>query len=435
LCVAAPDVDANASGGAPGNPDSGTGDASNAGAEAGSLAGTTGSTDAGSAGAAGAAGNSGVELPTHYGQQRVLGDGFAYGGFGQSVALSGDALVVAEPSGASGNGLAHVYRNVAGVWTPEDTLTDAVNFSSVAISGDTVLVGADDVNGVGAAYVYQRIAGKWLFQGPPLVADALPTGAAFGVDTAIEGDSLVIGAPLGGGDTDTQVGRAYVFAKSGSDWLAQGTLAPKEAIVMDRPGAAVAISGDTIVIGAPTNPTFSVPAPGKAYVFTRSGSIWTEQAVLFASDGKPRDGFGYDVALKGDTLVVGATCPCAVGGEAGAAYVFTRTDSTWTQRAKLVQADGMTSIVFGYQVAIDTGRIMVGAYQADSGKGAAYEFIGAGASWVENRKLIASDGANNDKLGFSLALDANHVAASAPGVKIDNLVVGAAYVFDLSATE
>lgn len=379
--------------------------------------------------------DSGPSADGGYTQQVLYGDGTRSGSFGQSVAVSLDALVVGQPTSSSGLGAAYVFRNISGAWTHEQTLSEAlpVGFESygtaVAISGDTIIVGEwDSLNLSGTAFVYVRSAGVWQLQAQLVPSDST-SGDEFGVAVALEGDTALIGAPFDGRDTDTQVGRAYVFVRNGTSWAQQAVLAPAEAILMDRPGAAVALSGDTALIGAPTNPTFSVPAPGKVYAFVRSGITWSEQAVLAGT--VPADMFGNAVSVVQDTAFVGATCPCGLSTGPGSAHVFTRTAGVWSRQAVLTPSDSAAGDEFGYRVALGVGRAVIGAYGIDSSRGAVYEFLGSAGTWQQGRKLIASDGVADDYLGFSVALDNTNVVAGAVSQSQQAFRAGAVYVFGL----
>jgi hypothetical protein len=149
---------------------------------------------------------------------------------------------------------------------------------------------------------------------------------------------------------------------------------------------------------------------GAAYVFTRSGSSWSQQAKLVAGDGAAEDWFGYSVALDGNTAVVGALGADIDGNvDQGAAYVFTHSGSTWSEQAKLTTADGAAADFFGWSVALEGDTALVGAPDADvegsAHQGAVYVFVHSGTDWSEQDKLTAGDGTTYDAFGVSAALD------------------------------
>jgi uncharacterized repeat protein (TIGR01451 family) len=213
----------------------------------------------------------------------------------------------------------------------------------------------------------------------------------------------------------------------------------------DRFGRSVAIDGDTVVVGAYNADLGDIIGAGAAYVFTLDGSIWTEQQKLSASDKAGGDYFGRSVAIDGDTIVAGAYRADPGGSNAGAAYVFTRTGSTWTEQQKLTASDKAENDYFGRSVAISGETVVVGAYNADLGDitdaGAAYVFTRTGSTWTEQQTLTASDAAAEDRLGLSVAISGDTVVVGAcaadPG-GVDR--AGAAYVFaapdaDLEVTQ
>jgi hypothetical protein len=253
---------------------------------------------------------------------------------------------------------------------------------SVAISGDTVVVGAvaegsnaTGVNGdqsnnsagaAGAAYVFTRSGAVWTQQAY-LKASNTDAGDQFGgYSVAFAGDTLVVGAKeeasnatgVNGDQTNNSAdgaGAAYVFTRSGAVWTQQAYLKASNTDSEDQFGWSVAISGDTLVVGArveASNATGvngdqtdnSANSAGAAYVFTRSGTVWSQQAYLKASNTDASDGFGAHVAISGDTVVVGAIVEASnatgVNGDqsdnsaanSGAVYVFTRSGTVWSQR-------------------------------------------------------------------------------------------------------
>src|SRR6266545_734731 len=249
---------------------------------------------------------------------------------------------------------------------------------SVAISGETVVVGAlfdDGAAGLqqGSAYVFARSGGVWTQQQKLLASDAA-AGALFGISVAISGETVVVGAP-----GDDSRGSAYVFARSGGVWSQQQKLRASDAAVADSFGASVAISGETVVVGAIGDDGAAGRDQGSAYVFARSGGVWTQQQKLEASDAAANDLFGLSVAISGETVVVGAPFDAgAAGNSQGSAYVFARSGGVWSQQQKLEASDAALGDQFGFSVAVSGGTVVVGAHD-DSGaagrlQGSAYVF-------------------------------------------------------------
>jgi len=181
---------------------------------------------------------------------------------------------------------------------------------------------------------------------------------------AIADDNIVVGADFADTANGQDSGSAYVFTLTGTTWSQQAKLTASDGAAADNFGASVAIAGDTIVVGAhgeDDNGTSS----GSAYVFTHTGTIWTEQAKLTGRDVAANDNFGWSVAIAGNTIVVGANRDDDNGSDSGAANVFTRTGTKWTDQEKLVASDGAAFDEFGRSVAIAGDTIVVGAWLLD----------------------------------------------------------------------
>jgi hypothetical protein len=340
--------------------------------------------------------------------------------FGYTVALSGTTAVVGAPHGNSGTGAAYVFVGSGSSWSQQAELTAASGGAvgdefgySVAISGTTVVVGADEGNsGTGAAYVFVSSGTTWSQQAE-LTASGGMAGDHFGRSVAISGTTVVVGAPF----SSLETGAVYIFVGSGSSWSPQQELTGGAS--GDYFGDAVALSGTTLVVTAPE----SNSKTGAAYVFVGSGSSWSPQGELTASDGASGDEFGYSVAISGTTVVVGA--PYRSSDTGGAAYVFVGSGSSWPQEAELTASGGASGNEFGYSVTISGTIAVVGAPQS-SDTGAAYLFVGLGSSWSQEAELTASDGAGGDDFGYSVAVSGTTTLMGADG---KDASAGAAYVF------
>ena len=254
-------------------------------------------------------------------------------------------------------------------------------------------------------------------------------GDEFGFNVGIDGDTAVVGAVADDGNR----GAAYVFTGSGIDLDPAAKLVASDARRQRSEIGAAAIAGDTVVVGAWFNNDSGIRS-GAAYVFTRSGTVWTQQAKLLASDRGSDDGFGYRVAIAADTAVIGA-----VYGDTyrGAAYVFTRSGTSWTQQAKLVAGDRATYDGFGDGVAISGDTAVIAAYQSDakgSDSGAAYVFTRSGTTWMQQAKLTASDGASGDFFGTWVTIDGDTSLIGAFFNDTKGTDSGAAYVYTRSGT-
>ncbi len=347
---------------------------------------------------------------------------------------------------------------------------------TVAIDGDTIVVGArfedsgnpadpndNSAQDTGAVYVFTRSGAAWMQQAY-LKAAIRDPGDDFGFSVAIDGDTIVVGASgeeSGAGDPNdnsrTDSGAAYVFVRNGTTWSQQAYLKPSNPDVGDLAGRSVAISGDTVVIGAynedsgnPADPNDnSASNAGAAYVFVRSGTTWSQQAYLKAANAGAEDQFGRSVAIAGNTIVVGAPYEDSStpgnpndndANNAGAAYVFTRSGTTWTQRAYLKASSIGAGDQFGYAVAL-TGNTLVAGAPGESGSGAVYVFTGGDASWTQQAFLKAANAGIGDYFGAFVAINGDILAVGAPGEDSGNPAdpndnsapdAGAAYVFTRS---
>jgi hypothetical protein len=337
---------------------------------------------------------------------------------------------------------------------------DQLGFS-VAISGDTIVAGAptDDV-GVnldqGSAYVFVKPAGAWAnaTQVAKLVASDGAANDQFGFSVAISGNTIVVGARL----DDTVAadrGSAYVFVKPGAGWSGTLTQTAKllgsDGLASDQLGFSVAVSGTTVVAGAPVDDTGAATNRGSAYVWVQPGAGWAgtlnQTSKLFASDGLLGDLLGWSVGVSGDTVVAGANGDdVGANADQGSAYVFVKPGAGWpaiaVENAKLLASDGAAGDLFGGTsttgtgIAIDGSTVVVGASFDDVGantdQGSAYVFVKPGAGWAgtlnQSAKLIASDGAASDFFGFAVSVSGNRVVAGAPLDDVTAADQGSAYV-------
>lgn len=367
-------------------------------------------------------------------------DGAADDLFGDSVALDGDTAIIGavrDDHHGVDSGSAYVFTRMGSMWTervkllPTDVGNSDLFGGSVAIDGDVAIIGAnrDDDNGLdaGAAYVLTGMGSVWTEQAKLLASDGAVQDV-FGSAVAFDGDTAIVGSTHDD-DNGWDSGSAYVFTRVGSVWTEQAKLVPADGASSDVFGWSVAIDGNTAVIGAYLDDV-SGENSGSAYVFTRAGEVWTEQAKLLPGDGAATYHFGISVALDGDTAIIGARGDNNNGP--GSAYIFTRTRSVWTQQAKLVPADGADSDQFGYSVAIDGDTAIIGAHWDDDhgeNSGSAYVFTRAREAWTEQAKLLPTDGAADDGFGYSVALDGVTALVGAPYDDDNGNPSGSAYVF------
>jgi hypothetical protein len=313
---------------------------------------------------------------------------------------------------------------------------------TVAIDGDTIVVGSPlDDGGAGAnqgsVYVYVRSGGLWTQQAKIVPADA-SADARFGWSVDISGDTLVAGAYWDDGPLPNQ-GSAYVYVRSGTTWTLQAQLQASDAAADDRYGSAVAIKNDDVIVGAiQGDGAFS--SVGAAYVYVRSGTSWSEQAKLLASDGQTSDYFGSTLDIDGNYVVVGSPfTPGTAGLTQGAAYVFLRSGTNWSEQAKLLAGDPAASDQFARSVSISGDTVAAGCPYHDvpvSSCGATYIFVRSGTSWSQQARLVHSDATNSDAFGLSVSLAGNLLVACTPfdTSPAPGTVQGSAYAFTRSGT-
>ena len=361
--------------------------------------------------------------------------------FGRSVAISGDTIVVGAPfdddfcppgNSDCNSGSAHVFVRTGEQWSVGAKLRasdaaagDFFGFS-VAISGDTAVVGAHHPNVVGSnpgsAYVFQKPATGWAnaFETVILTASDAADGDTFGASVAISGDTAVVGAPFAE-PAGVRSGRAYVFVGSGASWSQQRKLTAQDAGATDVFGFSVAISGNTAVVGAFGDDGGGGAGSGSAYVFVRDGTTWSRSIKLTASDAATQDSFGFSVAVSGGgaKVVVGAYLDDDAGPQSGSAYVFLRTaTNTWTEEAKLTASDAAAGDHFGRSVAVSGDTAVVGAERDDragtnvnTNNGSAYVYDDLIDPVTLIKELIEDVEVLNLKNGIDNSLDAKLNAA------------------------
>jgi hypothetical protein len=378
--------------------------------------------------------------------------------FGSSIALEGDTALI----GATGRnnsstgdyaGSAYVFTRSGDTWSQQSELTaddgDSSNQfgDSIALADSTAVIGApkdDNSNGeaAGSAHVFTRSGDTWSHQGKLIAPDG-DSNDDFGRSVALKGDTAVIGAP--GDDIpdaedntpDRDAGSAYVFTRSGDSWSPDGKFIAYDKDSGDFFGVSVALGDDTVVIGATGVSSSNGNYAGGAYVFTRSDGTWSRQSKLTANDREGYDQFGDPVAVAGDTAVIGVPRDNNANGQgAGSAYVFTRSGDTWSQQTKLTADDGDSDDQFGSSIALSGDTIVIGSLDDENpngeSAGSAYVYTRSGDGWSQQRKLITDDGDSDDQFGSSVGLAGDTTAVGSPhDVNSDGGPSGSVYVFNI----
>jgi hypothetical protein len=373
-------------------------------------------------------------------------DAAANDALGQSVAISGNTVVVGSPLANGGQGVAYVFTEPGSGWadmtqvaelTASDAAVSAGFGESVSISGNTIVVGADGatVGGnslQGAAYVFTEPAFGWtnMTQTAKLTASDGAAYDLFGASVSIFGNTIVAGSEYATVGANSQQGSAYIFTEPGSVWTNMtqtAELTASDGAAFDHFGDAVAISGNTVAVGAFYATVGGNVEQGAAYLFTKPAAGWSnmnQTAKLTESGRAGGDNFGISISISGNTVVVGADNAMVNGNRQGAAYLFVEPGANWTnmtQTARLTASDGAAGDLFGVSVSTSGSTVVVGADEATVGanseQGAAYVFTEPSTGWAnmtQTAKLTASDGAAGDFFGISVAIGGNTIVVGSP---------------------
>ena len=349
--------------------------------------------------------------------------------FGDAVSISsdGDTAIVgayAEDTGGSDAGAAYIFTRSGTTWSQQAKLTasnasasDYFGFSvSICDDGNTAIVGAwqEDTGSTdaGSAYIFTRSGTTWSQQAQVQASDK-QSYDNFGRSVSIsnDGDTVIVGnssEDTGG----SNAGSAYIFTRSGTTWSQEAKIQASDKQADDHFGISVSISndGDTVIVGAYGEDTGGSNA-GSAYIFTRSGTSWSQQAKIQASSPSSNDSFGEFVSISGDgnTALVGAQYQSTGGSSAGSAYIFTRSGTSWSQQAQIQSSDAEAYDKFGNAVSISSNgnTAIVGAWKENttaSGAGSAYIFTRTGSTWSQQKKIQASDAQSSDNFGSSVSI-------------------------------
>jgi MYXO-CTERM domain-containing protein len=305
--------------------------------------------------------------------------------FGESVSLGVDRAVVGAPHHAAGAGAAYVFAWNGSSWIEEQKLSandaapDDVFGFSVSLWQDRVLVGAqlDDDAGAdsGSAYVFRWNGASWNHEDKLTASDGAPADR-FGYGVSLWGDRALMSAPLDD-DGGSESGSAYVFVLQGAEWEEEAKLVPSDGAANDCFGISVSLWNKRALVGADAR-QFGITGTGSAYVFARSSTGWAEEDKLTASDGGMGDAFGFSVSLRADRALVGAHFDGAPSSADGSAYVFERSGALWTETQRLTVDDPGGVVRLGESVSQGHDRALVGALfgadAAGTATGSAYVF-------------------------------------------------------------
>jgi hypothetical protein len=364
--------------------------------------------------------------------------------FGSHLSLSGDRVaigsVTANTNGIEHAGAVHIFERVGSEWQhvsqpiPSDPGISS-NLGTVALQGTRLLVGASGhAAGIGAAYIFERTpAGDWTQRGRfapdnPTTSCVLTNGChRFGIAVALDGDTAIVGASR----ENDRKGAVYVFVRDAlGNWAKQQRLTANDSSTYPHFGSAVALQGDTLLIGAEFQDVSGVIYRGATYVFTRNVGTWTQRARLSAADGEARDNFGSTLALDADTALIGSRLANLAGqNNRGAVYAFVRsTPAIWNLQARLNASDGVgegppdhhTGDLFGLAMALHGDIAWIGKSPGNlttplpDRYGSVYQFVRTAGLWNEMRRFTPAAGSPGDGFGASIAFDAKSLLVGAP---------------------
>ena len=365
--------------------------------------------------------------------------------FGNSVGISGARSIVgAYGDNVNGNnsGSAYIYHWNGFDWEEYKLIPGDGNAGdyfglSVAISGDRAIVGAygDDDHGSssGSAYLFHWDGVNWIQQ-QKITADDGSFGDNFGYSVAIEGETAIVGAYSDDGN-----GSAYLFHWDGASWVQQQKITASDGAANDYFGRSVAIDAGRAIVGAYLDDD-NGEASGSAYLYHWDGNSWAEQQKIVASaphPGAPGDWFGYSVSISGDKALVGAfgdDDEATLEDRLGSAYLFQWNEGAlqWEQVARITASDGQGGDDFGWSVSIIGDQAIIGAPKSTPygfSSGSAYLFGWDGLGLVEQEKLTAFDGETGDSFGQSVGISGNRAIAGAYREDENGNNAGAAYPF------
>jgi hypothetical protein len=228
----------------------------------------------------------------------------------------------------------------------------------------------------------------------------------FGSAVSLDGETIIIGA-FNDDDNGPDSGSAYIFEKTGGNWIQQTKLLPADGGAEDRFGLSVSVTENTVIVGTPGDDD-NGPDSGSAYMFEKTGGNWIQQTKLLPADGEDYEEFGSAVSVDGTIVVIGKHYDSVNGWDSGSAYIFEKTGGNWIQQTKLLPSDGEDYDEFGSAVSISGEIVVIGAFGDDDNgfdSGSAYVFERVGAEWVQSAKFTPSDGSDDDEFGISVSVN------------------------------
>lgn len=369
-------------------------------------------------------------------QKIYAGNPEASGGFGRSVAISGDGSTIisgafGEDGAGTDRGAGYIFTKVGGTWTQQARVINSD-------SGDSQTFGlAVDLTSDGNTAIIGRTTEAYIFtrgSGSPLWTEQVelnPTGGISinhnGVAISPNGSTAAVGDNIDS-VTFTYTGAAHVFRKNGGSWLEETKLLPSPLVERDNVGASVSITGngDTVIAGGPRI-TGGTNNRGVMHAWTREGSPgWAHEEKIFGFENLDQFGYDVDISSNGDVAIIGAALYDFGGTNRGGAAIYTRSGSTWTFETTLFASDAQDDDRFGGSVAItaDGGTVVVGCLNTDK----VYVFTGSGSSWEETQILDTASG--DQQLSVDISDDGNIVVVGSYTDGDNGTNSGAIYIYE-----
>jgi hypothetical protein len=363
----------------------------------------------------------------------IASDGETGDWFGYGLSIDGDYAIAGSVYDDNRIGSAYIFKNTGSGWIYDTKLiasdgdTGDCFGTSVSIDGDNIVIGAYGDNGnTGSAYMFKKTVNGWT-EKEKLIALDDKMSQGFGVSAYINGDYVIIGAPDFFRGNANKGGSAYIFKNTDIGWTEEAKLTASDRASEDYFGYDVSIDGDYAIIGAYGDDSNT----GAAYIFKNTGAGWIEETKITASDRETGDYFGLDVFINGELVIVGSPNDDDNGANSGAAYIFKNTGSGWVEELKLIASDGETGDWFGRSVSMNENNVFIGASLDDS-SGSLYIFKNTEGGWIEEEKLTASDSETEDRFGHTHSLSGDYLII---GSIYDDDETGSAYLFQRFTTD
>lgn len=362
-------------------------------------------------------------------------DGQAEDLFGCSVSISGDYAIVGAKGANECRGAAYIYKRDGTGWTRQTRLMadkgepDEYFGCSVSINGDYAVIGVEGNSQFDYIDIFKREGTNWIQQDRLSYSNGSSTYYT-GPSVSINGDYIIAGAKY------SRPGTTYIFKNNGGKWTQKFEFNINTSITHDYFGSSVAICEDYAISSTGQNDTGGTASLGSAYIFKREGAVWSQQTRLASPDGSWGNSFGYSASICGDFALIGANEDNENGNYSGSAYIFSLEGADWIEQVKLLASDGSPGDRFGSSVFIRGDYAFIGApYNDDdingSDCGSVYIFQRESVNWEQKKKLAAFDAETDDRYGNSVSIGGDCIIIGAEGDDDNGHNSGSAYIYRL----